>query len=202
MVDKLQLPAEDHPEPYQLTWLKRGNHIKVTKRCLVQFLIGNTYKDEVWCEVIPMDACHLLLGRPWQFDRKTKHDSFRNTYSFVKDGVNITLAPLDPKLDTGVESTLILNRAAFKDEAKHQPFIFSLVVQEANTTVTELPTKVTPLLEEFVDVFPNEIPAGLPLMRDIQYCIDFVIAYVIPNKLAYRLNPKEFEELQRQVTEL
>ncbi|XP_071726871.1 uncharacterized protein [Rutidosis leptorrhynchoides] len=200
MVEKLSLTPEDHPEPYQLTWLKRGNHIKVTKRCLVQFSIGKTYKDEVWCEVIPMDACHLLLGRPWQYDRKTKHDGFRNTYSFVKDGISITLAPLDSR--TGTESTFILNKAAFEDEAKMKPFIFALVVEEVNAEVTEVPTVIQPLLTEFGDVFPEDIPAGLPLMREIQHCIDFVPGSFIPNKPAYRLNPKEFEELQRQVTEL
>ena len=84
MVEKLGLDVEDHPEPYQLTWLKKGNAIKVSKRCLVHFSIGKKYKDEVWCEVIPMDACHILLGRPWQYDRRTKHDIFLNTYSFKK----------------------------------------------------------------------------------------------------------------------
>ncbi|GKD77016.1 transposon ty3-I gag-pol polyprotein [Tanacetum coccineum] len=39
-------------------------------------------------------------------------------------------------------------------------------------------------------------------MRDIQHCIDFISGSVIPNRPAYRMNPKEFAELQRQVTEL
>ncbi|GKB65751.1 reverse transcriptase domain-containing protein, partial [Tanacetum coccineum] len=73
MVEKLALKTVDHPEPYQLTWLKKGNTMKVSKRCLVHFSIGKKYSDEVWCEVVPMDACHILLGRQWQFDRKIKH---------------------------------------------------------------------------------------------------------------------------------
>ncbi|RVW59804.1 RNA-directed DNA polymerase-like [Vitis vinifera] len=28
------------------------------------------YKDEVLCDIVPMHAGHILLGRPWQFDRK------------------------------------------------------------------------------------------------------------------------------------
>ncbi|GJV19738.1 hypothetical protein Tco_1368758 [Tanacetum coccineum] len=35
MVEKLGMKTEDHPEPYQLTWLKKGNTVKVSKRCLV-----------------------------------------------------------------------------------------------------------------------------------------------------------------------
>nr|GEV32692.1 hypothetical protein [Tanacetum cinerariifolium] len=55
---------------------------------------------------------------------------------------------------------------------------------------------------EFADVIPDDIPPGLPAMRDIQHCIDFIPGFVILNKPAYRMNPKEFAELRRQVTEL
>ncbi|GJZ73587.1 reverse transcriptase domain-containing protein [Tanacetum coccineum] len=85
MVEKLA-KIVDHPEPYQLTWLKKGNTVKVSKRCLVHFSIGKKYSDEVWCEVVPMDACHILLGRPWQFDRKTKHGIFLTRIVYEKVG--------------------------------------------------------------------------------------------------------------------
>ncbi|KAI4313065.1 hypothetical protein MLD38_037841 [Melastoma candidum] len=53
--------------------------------------------DEVEHPVtVPMEASHLLLGRPWQFDRRTTHDGYLNRYSFKKDGRSVTLAPLPP----------------------------------------------------------------------------------------------------------
>lgn len=33
-----------------------------------------------------MDACHLLLGRPWKFDKETIRDGKKNDYIFKKDG--------------------------------------------------------------------------------------------------------------------
>ncbi|GKA96871.1 hypothetical protein Tco_0818966 [Tanacetum coccineum] len=114
------------------SWLR--NTVKVSKYCLVQFSIAKNYKDEVWCEVLPMDAAHILLGCPWQFDRKTKHDEFQNTYSFKKDGVNITLVPFD---------------------------------SQENQTISVAPLQVQPLLKEFADVIPDDIPPGLPAIRDI-----------------------------------
>ena len=49
------------------------------------------------CDVVPMHAGHILLGRLWQYDRKVMHDGFRNRYNFVKDGKSVTLVPLSPK---------------------------------------------------------------------------------------------------------
>lgn len=97
MVDKLKLKLEPHPNPYKLQWLSAGNDLKVSHRCLVAFSIGKGYLDEVWCDVIPMDACHLLLGRPWQFDRKAIHDGYKNTYTLSHQKKHITLKPRNPK---------------------------------------------------------------------------------------------------------
>uniref|UniRef100_A0A2N9FAG5 Reverse transcriptase n=1 Tax=Fagus sylvatica TaxID=28930 RepID=A0A2N9FAG5_FAGSY len=49
----------------------------VTRQVLVALSIGK-YEDEVLCDVVPMHACHLLLGRPWQYDKRAKHDGFTN----------------------------------------------------------------------------------------------------------------------------
>ena len=54
------------------------------------------YHDEVLCDVIPMQTCHLLLGRPWQYDRSTKHDGRSNRYTLEKDGRKVALHPLLP----------------------------------------------------------------------------------------------------------
>ncbi|XP_042465780.1 uncharacterized protein LOC122048251 [Zingiber officinale] len=98
MVDKFGLPTLKHPKSYQLQWLNDSGEMKVTKQVLISFTIGR-YTDEVLCDVVPMQASHLLLGRPWKFDRRTTHDGYKNRYSFSKDGRNITLAPLTPRQD-------------------------------------------------------------------------------------------------------
>lgn len=69
VVEKLKLETRPHLNPYQLSWLKKGSEVKVSKRCLVHFSIASKYKDKVWYVVVTMDACHLLLGKPWQYDR-------------------------------------------------------------------------------------------------------------------------------------
>ena len=57
-------------------------------------------------------------------------------------------------------------------------------------------------MESFQDMVPNEIPLGLPPMRDIQHHINLIPGSMLPNKLVYRMNLKEHEELEWQVDEL
>ena len=92
----MNLQTQSNPHPYKLQWFQKGKGLLVEKGYLVDFSIGKTCKDSIWCDVVPMDACHLLLGILWQFDRRVFHDGYKNTYSFVKDGVQITLAPMTP----------------------------------------------------------------------------------------------------------
>jgi len=42
-------------------------------------------------------ATHILLGRPWQFDKKTLHDGLTNHISFTFHGHKITLKSLSPR---------------------------------------------------------------------------------------------------------
>jgi hypothetical protein len=58
------------------------------------------------------------------------------------------------------------------------------------------------MLTEFADLMIENLPHGLPPMRDMHHHIDLVPGSSLPNRPAYRLSLKEFEELQRQVTKL
>jgi len=86
------------PYPYNIQWLNQSKGLQVNSRCLISFSIGKNYQDELWFDVIPMDACHMLLGQPWLFDRKVISNAYLNTYSFTKDGEKITLTPISPFL--------------------------------------------------------------------------------------------------------
>mgnify|MGYP005848628911 CR=1 FL=1 len=43
-----------------------------------------------------MSVCHLLLGRPWQFDRGVIHNGRTNHYSFKMKGKEYVLGPISP----------------------------------------------------------------------------------------------------------
>ena len=71
-----------------------------------------------------------------------------------------------------------------------------------NTNGNVIPSAIESLLQEFKDVVVDEMPAGLPPTRGIEHQIDLVPGASLPNRPAYRANPEETKELQRQVEEL
>jgi hypothetical protein len=80
MVEKLALTTKPHPHPYCIRWLNNNGKEKVTRLVRISFSIGS-YHDVVECDVVPMEACHILLGRPWQFDTDCLHHGRSNHYS-------------------------------------------------------------------------------------------------------------------------
>jgi len=80
-VEKLGLPIISHTTPYKLQWLSEKGEI-INKST---FAIGK-YKDEILCDVVPMEATHILLGRPWQYDRQVLHDGHTNKMYFDFEG--------------------------------------------------------------------------------------------------------------------
>jgi hypothetical protein len=80
MVEKLSLSTKPHPQPYYIQWLNSSGKVKVTRLVRVEFAIGS-YHDSIDCDVVPMQACSMLLGRPWQFDKDSLHSGKTNQYS-------------------------------------------------------------------------------------------------------------------------
>jgi hypothetical protein len=66
-MNKLNLTRLNHPNPYLVSWLKMGQQVTMNEQCLLNFQIGS-FQEKVLCDVIEMDVCHILLGKPWLFD--------------------------------------------------------------------------------------------------------------------------------------
>ena len=252
LVSKLNLATKPHPRPYKLQWLSKDGEVQVRQQVEVDISIGK-YNDKVLCDVVPMEASHLLLGRPWQFDKRANHDGYTNKISFMHQDKKIVLKPLSPqevcedqkkmrekllqekrekeKVSKTLESekkretlerkkseqkkseTLEVRESylATKSEVKRlfrakQSLYILFCKNQILTTNTfddfEVPSSVKTLLQDFQDMFPPNVPSGLPPLRGIEHQIDLIPGASLPNRPAYRSNPQETKEIQRQVDEL
>jgi hypothetical protein len=71
-----------------------------------------------------------------------------------------------------------------------------------NTLLSTLPSTLLNALQEYEDVFPDEVPPGLPPKRGIEHQIDLVPGASLPNRAAYRTNREDTKEIQNLVEEL
>jgi hypothetical protein len=78
-----------------------------------------------------MQACHILLGRPWQFDKDSMHHGRLNQYSFMHHDKKIVLHPMSPEAimhndvatarkSKSHDHAEIANHVAAKDGVKHE----------------------------------------------------------------------------------
>ena len=50
--------------------------------------------NQITCDVVDMNVCHIILGRPWQYDNKAKYDGYKNTYEIQWGDKKITFLPI------------------------------------------------------------------------------------------------------------
>ena len=111
------------------------------------------------------------------------------------------------------ESQLVLcsaqqmKRASRKSDAEVGLLIVKPVEEEQEVNlVDELAAVNHPslkrLLAEFRDVFPDDLPSGLPPKRDVDHRIELEVGSTPPTKAPYRMSPIELDELKRQLAEL
>ncbi|PKU79202.1 RNA-directed DNA polymerase [Dendrobium catenatum] len=207
VVQALQLKTSKNPNPYKISWVKRGVELAVTDMCKVAFSIGRHYVSEVLCDVVEMDVCHLILGRPWQFDVGAIYDCRANTYSFDWKGKKLRLLPrmnVQPASNTTKTALFAVSGKALVNAWRESMCIMALIVAEQNHATKEEPmcAEIKSLLQQFPDICPTELPAELPPMRAIQHQIELTPGATLPNMPHYKMSPKEHQILQQIVDEL
>ena len=133
----------------------------------------------MYCDVVDMDACQSLFGRPWQYDLDAQHVGKKNVYCLEKNEVKFTLLPLRsrarpkvPKVDKRIFFTTTHLDHEMGAAIKESRVVHALVVKQVLTTEEEKKPvehsiEVKEILEEFSSILPEDLPEGLPLMTDI-----------------------------------
>ena len=137
LVTKLQLQRLKHPKPYHVSWIKYEHKILVSEQCIVMFKIGH-YFDEFFCDIMPMDCSHILLGRPWKYDRCVVHDGRLNQYTLWVNGRKQILLPLSESPDEVNCNTIrvcMVNGKQFEKEVKRNQVYFAIIPRRSSLVV-------------------------------------------------------------------
>jgi hypothetical protein len=172
-----------------------------------------------------MQACSLLLGRPWEHDNDGTHLGRSNKYTFVHKGKKYTFLPLNPteivqaekvqaaslndtksenqqvakstfphrkdkpapnSMNEGIKlkGGVMLATKCDLAEISEDDVCYALLCKQAlfslDDIASSIPPAITNLLQEYEDVFPAEIPLGMPPVRGIEHQIDLISGATLP----------------------
>jgi hypothetical protein len=74
VIKRLALPIMPHPQPYTIGWLRQGSDLHVGQQCRLSYCI-KPFKDEVLCDVAPLEVCDVLLGQPYLWKHHVVYES-------------------------------------------------------------------------------------------------------------------------------
>jgi len=209
--EKLGLPTISHTKLYKLQWLSQKGEIMFNKQVLITFAIRK-YKDEILCDIVPMEATHILLGRPWQYDRQVLHDGHTNKMSFNFQGYKAILKPLSPKEVHEDQIKMITKRENENREENKTGFnISSHAIKNIMLTHTKLTTPPrysssfffslldkSKYLTSWIKKFRDEIQTplkGSHLLRGFSPKQHFIPKYSFQTWLVSRTYPYELSKL-------
>jgi hypothetical protein len=100
---------------------------------------------------------------------------------------------------------MMARKGDLKELSEPNAMFFVLLCKNNFLSTNDLPSTLTSVVfdvpQEYENVFPEEVPPGLPPKRGIEHQIDLVPGASLPNRAPYRTNLEETKEIQRQVQE-
>ena len=148
--------------------------------CLME-IERRRFKVNLVC--LPLEGLEVILGMDWLSINHVVLDCGRRRIVF-------------PETE-GIE--LVTSGEAVK-EMKRGSTCFVIVAQEKKMSTEEQISKI-PVMDEYADVFPDEIPE-LPPRRDIDFSIYLIPGAGLVSAAPYRMAPAELAELKNHIEDL
>jgi hypothetical protein len=189
-----------HPQPYTIGWLLQGRDLCVNQQCRLTYDI-KPFKDDVLCDISPLDICDVLLGQPYLW----KHHAM---YEFRHHSVIITLGRQLYRIPEAVSPTaisLIFAKQCSKVISHTGKFVFFVIrahskqkvatTSVASTQSLSLQQKqVDRIVEEYREIFSS--PIGIQTHFQVKHPIDMTPKAPLPNGPVYHRSLMENDEIR------
>jgi len=74
IVKWLALLTTPQPQPYTIRWLYQGSDLRINQQCRFPYTI-NPFKDELLCDVTPLEFCDVILGQAYLWKHHVLYES-------------------------------------------------------------------------------------------------------------------------------
>ncbi|KAG8503595.1 hypothetical protein CXB51_001621 [Gossypium anomalum] len=145
--------------------------------------------------LLPFDEFDVILGMDWL----TLHDAIINCKEKVielkcESGKILRVEPDKSEALSSMISSMSAQRYLRKGYEAYLAYVI-------NTKEVEKKVESVPVVCEFADIFPEELP-GLPPVREVEFGIDLIQGTTPISIAPYRMAPAELKELKSQLQEL
>jgi hypothetical protein len=206
VIKRLDLPMTPHPQPYTIGWLRQGRDLCVSQQCRLPYDI-KPFKDEVLCDISPLEVCDVLLGQPYLWKHHVVYESRPHS-------VIITLGRQlyrIPEVAPPTAISLISAKKCSKVISQTRKFIFFVIHAHSKKKVTTTSMastqslslqqkQVDGIMEEYRDIFSS--PTGVPTHCQVKHPIDLTPSAPLPNGPVYHRSLMENDEIKHQIQEL
>jgi hypothetical protein len=184
-IKQLSLLITPHLKTYTIDLLHQGRDLHVSQHFHLAYNI-KTFKDEVLCDISPLEFCDVLLGQPYLWKQHVVYES--RPYSVI-----ITLRRKLYRIAKVAPPTniyLISSNQCSKVISHTEKFIFFVIRARSKqkVTVTSVTStqslslqqkQVDEIMEEYRDIFSS--PFGVPRHCQVNHPIDITPSASFPN---------------------
>ena len=165
------------------------------------------YEERLHFAVCELHAYDIILGKKWRDDKQPAINYKHNKISFRFKHKNITIRATLKKPGN------VICRQRLARDVKHQVPVYAIFlnglepegdigINSVEVNSSQQSRELARLLEEYKDIFPNELPPGLPPERSQEFKINLDKDAVPRKSGIYRLSEIELEELKKQLKTL
>jgi hypothetical protein len=195
-----------HPQPYTIGWLRQGSDIHVSQQCRLSYDI-KPFKDDVLCDVSPLEVCNVLLGQPYLWKCHAKYESRPRSVIIT---LNKKLHRI-PEVVPPSSISLISAKKCRKVISQTGKFVFFMIrsqnerkiIATSRVSVADLSTQhnqVDKVVEEYSYIFSS--PTEVPLHCQVKHPIDLTPYTPLPNGPVYHRSLLENEEIKRKIQKM
>jgi hypothetical protein len=165
-----------------------------------------TLKQLITLNVIPLDGYDAILGIPWL---RLNNPEFNWEAGVVSVNIDGRLIELPKYIGNEAMDSMLVSSLQFKRLVRQPQVEFGMLFineiddsEKRDSGVARVDPRIKAVLEEYKDVFPDDLPSGLPPTRDIDHKIEIIPGSAPPVRAPYRMSVPELDELKKQLHDL